>query len=172
LPSNIEIKARVKNLEELRAIAEKLSDGACETLHQEDVFFNCTSGRLKLRIFDEHSAELISYSRPNTSGIKQSNYIIFKTSEPGQLRTVLSKALGEIVTVRKRRRVYMAGQTRIHLDEVETLGTFMELEVVLRPGQDPAEGHIIAKELMTKLGVSEADLIPCAYADLLLADKA
>ncbi|MCX7019359.1 MAG: class IV adenylate cyclase [bacterium] len=167
MPSNIEIKARAANLDELRAAVESLSGGSCETFHQEDIFFLCPAGRLKLRILGENAGELIFYTRPDTAEAKQSHYDIYRMSEPQQLRKILTAALGETVTVRKRRRVYMAGQTRIHLDEVEGLGTFMELEVVLRPGQEPEEGRAIAAELMAKLGVREADLVSCAYADLL-----
>ena len=59
------------------------------------------------------------------------------------------------------------GQTRVHLDEVEGLGTFVELEVVLRPDQSPAEGTLIATGLMKKLGISDDQLVDRAYLDLL-----
>jgi predicted adenylyl cyclase CyaB len=69
--------------------------------------------------------------------------------------------------VRKRRYLYLVGQTRVHLDEVEGLGEFMELEVVLRPEQSDAEGQAIARDLMTRLGIREEDLLEGAYMDLL-----
>lgn len=61
----------------------------------------------------------------------------------------------------------MVGQTRVHIDTVKDLGSFMELEVVLRPEQSTEEGQAIAKDLQDKLGVKDEDLIDCAYVDLL-----
>ncbi|MCK5852521.1 class IV adenylate cyclase, partial [bacterium] len=81
-----------------------------------------------------------------------SSYLIYETSKPDELRNLLATSLGEIITVKKKRELYITGQTRIHLDEVDELGTFMELEVVLRPDQSPEDGQIIASELMEKLG--------------------
>jgi len=77
-------------------------------------------------------------------------------------------SLDETITVKKKREVYKVGQTRIHLDEVDELGTFMELEVVLYSNQTPEEGRIIASELMNKLSINETDLVSDAYADILL----
>jgi len=85
------------------------------------------------------------------------------------LRTLLAAALDETVIVKKKREVFLVGQTRIHLDEVDELGTFVELEVVLNPGQSAAEGQQIVADLMQKLGIEEADLVSRAYADLLAA---
>ena len=167
MPSNIEIKATVRELDRLRCIATRIATEPCQTLHQEDVFFRARRGRLKLRIFSDSSGELIHYERPDTSGAKQSNYQIHETSKPLDLRKLLSDALGETVTVKKKREVYLVGQTRIHLDEVDELGTFMELEVVLSPNQTPEKGRSIASDLMEKLGINESDFVSCAYADLL-----
>ena len=167
MPSNIEIKDKIGDLNRLRRAAMQIATGKCQTLHQEDVFFRSQMGRLKLRIFPEGSGELIFYERPDTSGSKQSNYQIHGTSKPLELRRLLAAALGETITVKKKREVYMEGQTRIHIDEVDELGTFMELEVVLSPGQDSEEGRDIASDLMEKLGINESDLVPCSYADLL-----
>jgi len=169
VPTNIEIKARVSDLNRLRQVAGQIATEPCQLLHQEDVFFRTRRGRLKLRTFAEGSGELIYYERPDTRASRQSWYRIHGTSRPLELRQMLAAALGETVTVKKKREVYMAGQTRIHLDEVDDLGTFMELEVVLGAGQDPEEGRGIAADLMEKLGITESDLVPCAYADLLLS---
>lgn len=167
MPSNIEIKARVADMQRLRSTTMQLAPEPGQLIHQEDVFFPAASGRLKLRILADDSGELIHYHRPDTCESKQSVYQIVRTSRPQELRRLLSDALGEAITVRKRREIYLVGRTRIHLDEVEGLGSFMELEVVLDPDQDPGEGRRIASELMTALDVSESDLVPCAYADLL-----
>ncbi len=82
---------------------------------------------------------------------------------------MLELACGIRGVVRKTRYLYLVGQTRVHLDDVEGLGQFMELEVVLREGQSDAEGQAIAEELMTRLGVERGDLLEGAYMDLLEA---
>ena len=169
MPSNIEIKARVRELDKLRSIAESIATEPGQIFHQEDVFFHTGKGRLKLRIFSDTTGELIHYERPDTCGAKLSRYHIYKTSMPNELRQLLSMSLGETITVKKKREVYTVGQTRIHLDEVDELGTFMELEVVLTPDQALEDGRTIVTELMKKLSIDETDLISGAYADILLA---
>lgn len=171
MPSNIEIKARVSDPEALREVAKQLADAPCEVLRQEDVFFQAARGRLKLRMVPGGAGELIHYERPDDAGASQSHYRIFETTDTETLRAVLADALGELVTVRKSRALWLVGQTRIHLDRVEGLGDFMELEVVLRPGQSPDEGRAVAAGLMERLGIRETDLVACAYADLLLQQR-
>jgi predicted adenylyl cyclase CyaB len=167
MPANIEIKARVRNLDELRRRSEALSDTPVQVIPQEDTFFHTPRGRLKLRQLRPDLAQLVYYERPDQEGPKRSNYYLFETRDPAGLKTVLSLALGVRGVVRKRRYLYLAGQTRIHLDVVEDLGPFMELEVVLREGQSDAEGLTIAEDLMNRLGVRKEDLLEGAYMDLL-----
>ncbi|MFT7619966.1 MAG: putative adenylyl cyclase CyaB [Planctomycetota bacterium] len=168
MPSNIEIKARASDLSRMRAVASELATAPMVVLEQVDVFFHCSHGRLKLRLFPDETAELIQYHRPDTQESKQSDYQIYLVDKPQEMRQLLARSLGERVVVKKRRELFLVDQTRIHLDQVEKLGDYMELEVVLRPGQSAAEGSLMAKELMTKLGVQQDDLVSCAYADLLL----
>lgn len=170
MPSNIEIKAVARDFSWIENKARTMADSE-DVLHQEDVFFTVERGRLKLRKFSDHAGELIYYERPDQAGPKQSNYLITPTSDPKGLETVLSAALGIVGVVRKKRRLLLVGQTRVHLDEVEGLGSFMELEVVLQPGQPPEQGEAIAFDLMEKLGVKQADLIDRAYIDLILEKK-
>ena len=169
MPSNIEIKARVADFARKCALAESLSGGPPQIIAQRDTFFPCAQGRLKLRQQSDREGYLIAYSRPDTTDTKQSDYLICPTSTPGLLTETLSSALGTGVVVVKQRRLYLVGQTRIHLDEVEGLGAFLELEVVLAPGQPAAEGHAIAADLTRSLEIAETDLISCAYTDLLTA---
>jgi predicted adenylyl cyclase CyaB len=166
MPRNIEIKARVRDRRRLEQLAAGLSDAPAEVIRQEDTFYNVPHGRLKLRVFSAERGELIFYERPDTSGPKVSDYSIVPTDSPQALHALLAAALGVRTIVRKTRTLYMAGQTRIHVDEVEGLGDFVELEVVLRPGQSHIEGEGIAAGLMNALEISEIDLVEGAYADL------
>jgi predicted adenylyl cyclase CyaB len=167
LPSNIEIKARLRNFDEIRRRAEDLSDAPVEVIPQEDTFFNTPQGRLKLRLLEAGRGQLIYYARPDQEGPKRSDYHISHTSDPLNLKRVLELAYGIRGVVRKTRYLYLVGQTRVHLDDVEGLGQFMELEVVLGEGQSDAEGQAIADELMTSLGIERSDLLEGAYMDLL-----
>ena len=164
---NIEIKARVPDPVTLRRRAAALTDTPAELIPQEDTFFNVPQGRLKLRVIAPDHGQLIYYRRPDTAGPKQSDYHISVTVEPQTLKNILARSLGVRGVVNKQRWLYHVGPSRIHLDQVEGLGSFMELEVVLQAGQSPAEGQAIAADLMAKLGIQERDLIEGAYIDLL-----
>jgi predicted adenylyl cyclase CyaB len=167
---NVEIKAKVAGLAAVREIVAGLADSGPIELEQEDTFFVCPRGRLKLRRFGGCTqAELIYYERPESSGPKESRYIVHPTADPEGLRDVLVAAFGIRGVVRKRRTVYLVGQTRVHLDQVEGLGEFVELEVVLLPEQDLAQGAATARELMARLGIAQDQLIDRAYLDLLEA---
>jgi predicted adenylyl cyclase CyaB len=165
---NVEIKAKVAGLAAVREVVAGLADSGPMELEQEDTFFVCSRGRLKLRRFGGCAqAELIYYERPESSGPKESRYTVHPTADPEGLREVLTGALGVRGVVRKHRTVYLVGQTRVHLDQVEGLGEFVELEVVLQPEQDLAQGEATARELMAKLGIVPGQLIDRAYLDLL-----
>jgi predicted adenylyl cyclase CyaB len=167
MPRNVEIKARIRDLPQLRARAQSIADGGPFELQQDDTFFACHNGRLKLRIFSESQGELIFYKRDNSPNPKESQYVITPTSTPYELRETLVLALGECGRVRKKRTLFLAKKTRIHLDEVEGLGHFMELEVVLSDGETVAKGIETAHRVMQQLGVSDQDLVDRAYVDLL-----
>lgn len=167
MPTNIEIKARVEDMQALRDRVRPLATAPMEVLHQEDVFFPARTGRLKLRIFDAERGELIAYERPDATVPKPSAYQIVPTSAPAALRALLTSALGEAGIVIKRRELHRVGQTRVHLDEVEGLGSYMELEVVLGESDTVDEGNAIARDLMRRLGVQPDQLVAGAYFDLL-----
>jgi predicted adenylyl cyclase CyaB len=167
MPANIEIKARVRDLTDLHKRAALISDTPVQIIPQEDTFFNTPHGRLKLRQLAPGHGQLVYYERGNSAGPKRSDYLLVETCSPSELKDALASALGVRGIVRKTRSLYLVGQTRLHVDEVEGLGQFMELEVVLRPEQSDAEGQAIADDLMVKLGVAESDLLEGAYMDLL-----
>lgn len=164
---NIEIKARIADPAAVRERVAALANEGPIEIAQEDTFFNCSAGRLKLRAFSNTHGELIFYRRTDQHGPKESYYVRTPTSEPEMLRQTLALAYGETGRVCKRRTLFLAGRTRIHLDEVENLGSFLELEVVLREGEPAEAGVREAEDLMGRLGIGASQLIDRAYIDLL-----
>jgi len=167
MPRNIEIKARAADLADLEQRVKSLAPHHSEQLSQDDTFFRSTSGRLKLRVLAQQQGELIFYQRLDSAGPKTSFYVHSPTSDPDGLREALSLAHGQIGRVRKQRMVYLVGRARIHLDEVEGLGNFVELEVVLADDEPVDAGEAEAHRLMQALGIQESDLLGVAYLDLL-----
>lgn len=164
---NIELKCRISNVAEVRARALAIGTRPTEVIEQIDTFLVVPKGRLKVRESSDGSGELISYERPNQPGPKESVYTRIRC----QNAKGLAQALGQVLPVRglvvKRREVIIVGRTRIHLDEVKNLGTFVELEVVLRNDESAEAGEREALQLLEVLGIPPSSLIAEAYIDLL-----
>ncbi|KAK4012368.1 hypothetical protein OUZ56_021468 [Daphnia magna] len=148
---NVEIKAKIHDI---NAVTEKVSE-VCkmemEVIEQCDTFFKTENGRLKLREFKDGSGELIYYDRPDVDGPKLSSYSKSSVTDTTSLKSVLEMALGVKGLVKKKRMLWHYNQTRIHIDEVEDLGNFLELEVVLNDNQTPEDGTHAAQELLDVL---------------------
>jgi predicted adenylyl cyclase CyaB len=162
---NVEIKARISGVAALLPRAARLADTGPTVIEQEDTFFACPNGRLKLRDEFGAGAELIFYQRADLSGPKESFYERVPVPDPQAMRKLLQLAHGQTGRVRKRRVLFLVGRTRIHLDAVEGLGEFLELEVVLRDGESAADGVVEAQRIMAELGVGPQQLIEGAYVD-------
>jgi predicted adenylyl cyclase CyaB len=168
MPRNIEIKARVENIDDWFAKVRTEADSGPSQILQDDTFFNCENGRLKLREFSATEGELIFYRRQDCAEPKESSYWLAPIGAPGLLREVLTLAFGQVGRVQKTRNLFLIGRTRIHLDRVERLGDFIELEAVLNEGEAAEAGMRVATELLRKLGISSQSLVAGAYIDLLL----
>jgi len=168
---NIEIKAQLDAGagDHVGRRARELATAGPEEIYQHDVFFNCRCGRLKLRRFADGSGELIAYQRADTDGPEISSYTLVPCADPARLGEALGATLGVLGEVVKQRTVWWIGRSRVHLDTVERLGRFVELEVVLAAGEDEAAGRREAAELMSALAIDSRALISTAYIDLLRA---
>ncbi len=164
---NVEIKARISGVAALTPLAARLADGGPTVIDQDDTFFACPNGRLKLRVQSTTGAELIFYRRADRSGPKESFYLRVPVPDPEAMRALLQLSQGQTGRVRKRRVLFLAGRTRIHLDKVEGLGEFLELEVVLREGESLESGAAEATRLMGELGIAPQQLLQDAYVDQL-----
>lgn len=173
---NIELKARCADLDAARAAAEAHGARFVRVERQRDTFFPAPRGRLKLRertwreghdTEDRTDAELIAYERADVGGARESRYRVVPVIEAQALIAALAAACGLRGAVAKRRELWMWHNVRIHLDAVEGLGSFVEFEAVLGPGDDEAEAHARVTALQAALGLDDAAIVPVAYADML-----
>ncbi|XP_043674658.1 uncharacterized protein LOC122632191 [Vespula pensylvanica] len=166
---NIEIKTKINDSVTLVNKLEKITKSKWTVIEQHDTFFNTKTGRLKLRQFKDKTGEIIYYERPNIIGPKLCNYqrIKIKAEICESLKNILTICNGIVGVVKKTRRLFIIDQTRIHIDDVHELGSFLELEVVLHDGQDIDYGEKIAQEIMKQLDIAPENLISEAYVDLL-----
>ena len=167
MPTNVEMKTWIVDGEKVAALVATRSDTPPRRIRPRDTFFGCSTGRLKPRELEAGEGELIDYDRADFIEAKQSHYEITSVAHTKTLKSLLRQALGQTVVVEKKRVLDLVGQTCVHLDSVNGLGTFLELEVVLQPNQSSAEGHDIARELMRQLEIQESDLLATAYSDML-----
>jgi predicted adenylyl cyclase CyaB len=167
---NIEIKARLKNLSESRKVAMRLAGAQPHAqLRQVDTYFNVPDGRLKLREEEGDGAKnvLIYYHRPDQAGPKRSEYDMVTINSPAALKRVLSDALGVRVAVSKQRTVFLRENVRIHLDEVDGLGAFLEFEAAMPDGVPDSSGQTQLNKLMQDFSINNEDLIEDSYCDLI-----
>lgn len=166
---NIEQKFRCHDLEAARTSALVAGAVQAETMHQRDVYFRAARGRLKMRWIESdlygRSCELIGYDRVDEDGERACSYHIVPVSEPARLEALLSAVMVVRAVVNKRRRLLMAGNLRIHLDEVEGLGSFVEFEAVLGPCDDENESR--ARVVRWRRVLELREPVPVSYVDLL-----
>ena len=159
----------MSDVDAVRRSVRSIASQSPQVLQHTDTFFVVRAGRLKVREFADGSGELIAYDRPDQSGPKTSIYSIVRCDDGHALAGILSRLVPVRGRVVKRRELWMIGRTRVHLDEVETLGWFVELEVVLGPDEPFESGEREARELMARLGIEEEALVPEAYIDLVVS---
>jgi adenylate cyclase class 2 len=165
---NVEIKARCSDSNKLRALLGSWKAISKGTDHQIDTYFKVNDGRLKLR---EGSIEnyLIYYSRENIAGPKQSHVSLFPTTPNSPLKELLVKSLSILAVVDKQREIYFVENVKFHLDTVEGLGTFVEIEAI---DMDGSLGKDKLYEQCTfylaQFEIKNEDLLEVSYSDLLL----
>ena len=165
---NLELKAR--DPDPPASLERALALGAADEgeIDQRDTYFSRARGRLKLREQQPGGAELIAYRRDDEPGARESHYRRVGVAEPAALGQALDAALGTLVVVTKRRRLLIWEDVRIHLDQVEGLGAFLELEAVAPPGSDLEPERRRVERLRSELGIEDAALVASSYSDLLL----
>ena len=164
----IEIKAKCHQPEKIREILKHSGADFKGTDKQTDTYFNCPNGRLKLRqgLIENN---LIFYKREDQSGPKKSDVQLFPVKEQSDdLKKILTGTMGIRKVVIKKREIYFIDNVKFHIDTVETLGTFMEIEAIGRTGEIPVETlRDQCQHYLDLFGISEEDLMTHSYSDML-----
>jgi len=167
---NLEAKFKLHDLERARKQAEAIKYQFKATLMQRDTFFRVREGKLKLRE-EESGAWMIFYGRQDSQDLKLSSYEIVSIAEPAKTRDIMTQALGTIATVKKTRILMMRDHIRLHLDRVDDLGEFGEIEAVLGEHGDPELSRPAVDELLRALEVDRKNLIATSYFEMLRAAR-
>ena len=163
---NLEIKAVAEDLAGARARLRALNGANLHAkLRQTDWYFRVPKGRLKLRVLGgKRDGELIAYARPSRNAARTSEFQRMPVADAAGTKRLLDRMLGPRACVRKRREVWLYENARIHLDTVEGLGRFLEIEVVVTGGMPQARA--LMRQLREVLGVRVKDLCAGSYAEM------
>ncbi len=165
MPRNLELKASIDSLRRAEETARSLGARFAGTLRQVDTYFAVVRGRMKIRSIDGRRHELISYQRPDRRSGRFSDYVVTPLDDPRALRRILARQLGIRAVVRKRRRLYLYRNARIHLDAVTGLGDFIEFEVLVTRGT--AQAKALFAELKNAFDIRASRTIGGSYSDLI-----
>lgn len=165
---NVEIKLHLEGRANLaKLLREEFGARDAGILEQQDVFFRVPGGRMKLRLEPGRASQLIFYERTDRAALRTSDYRIVPCDDGAGLRHLLAEALGEIGTVRKSRQLFLLDNIRIHLDEVDGLGSFLEIEAVVDETHGERACFDAAQQLLGRLGLAQLRIESRAYIDLL-----
>ena len=165
---NIEIKARTERTDEIRQFLLEKNAEFKGVDEQTDTYFNVPNGRLKLRQGNIEN-NLILYNRPDKSGPKQSDFDLVKIEEGEGFKELLAKAIGVKVVVKKRREIYYIDNVKFHLDSLEGLGNFVEIEASNKAHKIGVEQlHEQCAYYLKEFKIKDEDLIDRSYSDMIL----
>lgn len=167
MPINIELKAYCKDKEKIRKIL--LSNGAkyIGTDQQTDTYFNSKSGRLKLREGNIEN-KLMHYIREDKKNSKKNTLTFYQTTANSSLKEILQKTMGTKSIVTKTREIFLIENVKFHIDTVNGLGDFIEIEATDADTSIPSEKlQEQCNHYIKILEINAKDLISESYSDLL-----
>lgn len=168
MPKNFEIKCRIRNLSAIKEILVSDRKYKYSFEKQRDIYYKVKSGRLKLRIINEKISDLIYYNRKEQNRERVSNFVISSTNNFKELNFIMTEQFEVMVIVNKKREIFVKDNIRIHLDTVNKLGKFLEIEIMFK---DLKKAKKLMEELKDLLRLNPKDFIKSSYSDLLINKK-
>lgn len=165
MKKNLEIKYKPGNSREISYITGLLKNYSHTTEKQTDIYYKTIRDRLKLRIINDTEGSLILYNRAEKKNKRISKYTISKTKDFRELDFILRKQFRVLVTVIKKREIYIHKNIRVHIDTVKGLGKFIEIEIIY---DDISKAKDLMNNLVTELNLDENKFIKVSYSDLLI----
>ena len=165
---NLEFKARLEDSSHVLGIVRRLGGDLWGDLRQTDTYFAVANGRLKVRETPGFPAYLIYYERDEAAADRPSDYDLARSDDAVAMKNMLSTALGVLGVVRKQRRLLLLDTTRVHLDNVEGLGSFIEIEVPVKTPEAEPQAREQFEALIDALGLDRRDGLRLSYLDLML----
>ena len=164
---NYECKARCRDLDKIEQILLQLNADYKGEDHQIDTYFETDHGRFKLREGNIENA-LIFYQREDIAGAKVSDISYYQSADKKSLKQVLTKALNVISCVDKRRKIFFIDNVKFHLDRIEDLGTFVEIEAIGMTESDTVEKlKKQCAQYIEIFGILDEDFIAISYVDMM-----
>jgi adenylate cyclase, class 2 len=170
--NNIEFKAELRDVAAARRQCRLLGATRIGLLRQTDTYFRLTDGRLKRREAPGEPTEWILYHRRDIVRPRMCDYVIL--SEAQARRRWGTLGLKEWVKVIKNRELWMVENVRIHLDNVQRLGRFIEFEAAVDKDHDARACHRAINGLRRTFGPALGEAVGAGYSDLVaqaLADE-
>jgi adenylate cyclase class 2 len=167
---NVEIKARCGDPERVRDVLRSHQARFAGTDHQVDTYFRVPAGRLKLREGNIENA-LIYYDRQNESGPMQSDVLLHAVAPNSGLKEILTKTLGVLVVVDKRREIYYVANVKFHIDTVQGLGSFVEIEAAGDERTDRGKLLEQCRDYVEQFAIEDNDLVAESYSDMVIRIK-
>lgn len=166
--TNIEFKARIKNIKAAEEKLLQLNPLFIGEDVQSDTYYIVPKGRLKLREGNIENA-LIYYERENLAASKQSNVILYQHSPSQELKAIFTKVHGIKTVVIKRRRIYFIDNVKFHFDHVENLGEFIEVEAIDKDGSIPVKTlQSQCDEYSRFFNIALQDFLELSYSDMMI----
>ncbi len=165
---NVEIKARCNDPEKIEKILNDIGADYKGLDRQVDTYFKVNNGRLKLREGNIENS-LIFYNRPNQKGPKQSTFNLYKSKDLDELKPLLLNSLGVLVQVKKERKIFFHNYVKFHIDKVDGLGSFVEIESGdVEIERTSEELRNLCNYYIELLGIKQEDMMEISYSDMLI----
>ena len=169
MSTNLELKVVYLSANNAERIARRLNARRIGLLQQLDTYYRVPRGRLKVREINGKQFELIYYQRSSAKSSRYSNYQVIPLTTPDSMKQLCAILFGERIAVRKSRLLYLYKNSRIHIDRVRGLGSFIEFEVLVTKGKRQARS--LMQTLIEKFEISPRSIVGLSYSELLLKKK-